>query len=184
MAIEIEFRGPLTKVGFRKLLGFLKKNGKFVKKTKRKTFVFFTNDKTVDLKVRTTDGQSEIVVKKGFWGARKREEIVLPIKTKLVEVAQELVAALGYKEGVIALRESQIFVYQGVEFSLVKFPKNYSFYEAEFAGGQSIKDPEAHVERILKSLELEIWSEKENYDFLMFCNQKIDKHFKIGKEFG
>ena len=182
MAIEIEFRGPLTKTGFRKLLGFLKKKGEFVKKTKRKTFVFFTDDKTVDLKVRTTDGQSEIVVKKGFWGARRREETVLPIETRLIGTAQKLLAALGYQEGVIALRETELFVYQEVEFSLVKCPKNYYFYEAEFVGGQSIKDPEAHVERVLKSLGLEVWSEKENYHFLMFCNQKIDKHFNLGRK--
>lgn len=184
MAIEIEFRGPLTKAGFQKLLGFLKRKGRFVKKTKRKTFVFFTDDKTLDLKVRTTDGESEIVVKKGFWGARKREEIVLPIETKLVGVAQELLAALGYEEGVIALRETEVFVYKDVELSLVKCPKNYYFYEAEFVGGKSIKGPEAQVERILKFLELEIWSEKEVYDFLMFCNQNIDEHFNLGRELG
>lgn len=184
MAVEIEFRGPLTKTGFQKLLAFLKRNGKFVKRTKRKTFVFFTDDKTLDLKVRITDGQSEIVVKKGFWGARKREEIVLPIETKLVGAAQEILAALGYEEGVMTLREAEVFVYKDVEFSLVKCPKNYYFYEAEFVGGKSIKDPEAHVKRVLKSLELGIWSEKEVYDFLMFCNQNIDEHFKLGREFG
>ncbi len=179
MAVEIEFRGPLTKNKFQELFKFFRKKTRFARKTKRKTFVFFTNDKTLDLKVRTTDGVSEIVAKKGFWGARKREEIILPIKTDLIKAAQKFLALLGYKKGIIAIRETYIFKYKNIEFSLVKCPKNYYFYEAEFIGNKAIKNPEKHVKKILESLGLKVWSEKEVYDFLMWGNKKIDKHFSL-----
>jgi adenylate cyclase class IV len=179
MITEIELRGPLGKAGFQKLLRFLKKEAKFIKRSKRKTFVFHTNDKTLDLKVRTTDGNSEIVVKKGFWGAKKREEIILPIKISQVDKAKKLLAALGYKTGIVPLRETFVFEYKDIEFSLVKCPKSYYFYEAEFIGSKSIKEPEAYVQKILESLGLKIWSEREVYDFLMFCNKEIDEHFEV-----
>lgn len=179
MPIEIEFRGPLTKNKFQKLLRFFKKEARFVKKTKRKTFVYFTNDKTLDLKVRTTDGISEIVIKKGFWGARKREEIILPIKAKLIEEVQKFLAFLGYKKGIIAVRETYIFEYKSIEFSLVKCPKNYYFYEAEFINNKTTKNPKNHIKKILEYLELKVWSEKEVYNFLMWCNKKIDKRFSF-----
>ncbi|UZE92971.1 MAG: hypothetical protein IB617_02320 [Candidatus Nealsonbacteria bacterium] len=179
MATEIEFRGPLTITGFQKLFKFLKKEARFVKKMKRKTFVFYFPNKNLDLKIRSTDGDSEIVVKKGFWGARRRQEIILPIETRFVKKAQKLLAALGYKKGGIAIRESYIFEYKSIEFALVKCPNNYYFYEAEFINNKLIRKPEEYIMKVLKSLNLKIWSEKEVYDFLMFCKKKIDKTFNI-----
>lgn len=179
MAFEIEFRGPLAKSGFQKLLKFLRVKGKFLRILRRKTFVYYTKDKNLDLKVRTTNSASEIVLKKGFWGARKREEIIIPISSKSVKLAQKFLAALGYMEGIIASRETNLFEYENIEFALVKCPKNYYFYEAEFINNNSIKDPGAHIKKILKGLGLKVWSEKETYDFLMFCNKKIDEHFKF-----
>lgn len=179
MNIEIEFRGPLTKADYQKLFQFLKKNGRFLKKWQRETYVFHTRDKALDLKVRTTNRASEIVVKKGFWGARKREEIILPIASKHVQTAQQFMVALGYNSGTIASRTTFLFEYQCLEFALIKCPKNYYFYEAEFIENKTIKNPEKHMQKVLKSLDLKVWSEREVYDFLMFCNQKIDQPFKI-----
>lgn len=179
MNIEIEFRGPLTKSGYHKLSRFLKNNGRFSRRWQRQTYVFHTKDKTLDLKVRTTNRASEIVVKKGFWGARKREEIIIPIKEEHVDLAQRFLAALGYDSGVIASRLTNLFEYQGVEFALIKCPRNYFFYEAEFMANKSIKNPQAHIKKVLKSLGLKVWSEKEVYDFLMFCNKKIDNSFTV-----
>ena len=179
MAEEIEFRGPLSEVEYKKLDEFLKKNGEFTKKWSRKTFVFHTRDKTLDLKVRTTGKASEIVLKKGFWAARKREEIIIPISGRSVDLAKRFLAALGYKDGIITYRITHLFQYQSIEFALVKCPKNYYFYEAEFIKDKSIKNPEKHIQRVLKSLGLKIWSIKESYDFLMFCNREIDKPFSV-----
>jgi len=179
MKFEIELRGPLTKSKFQSLLNFLREQARFIKKTERTTFVFHTNDKTLDLKIRTTDGASEIIVKKGFWGARKREEIVLPIEAEAIGAAKKILTALGYQKGIIAERETFIFEYKGIELSLVKCPKDYYFYEAEFIRKRSIRNPEEYVKQILKLLGLKIWSEKEVYEFLMFCNRKIDKHFAL-----
>ena len=129
--------------------------------------------------MRTIDNVSEIVIKKGFWGARKRKEIILQIEEKELDSAKMFMALLGYKKGIIAIRETHIFDYKGIEFSLVKCPKNYYFYEAEFIKNKSVKDPEKYIENVLESLDLKVWSEKEVYDFLMFCNKNIDKSFSI-----
>jgi hypothetical protein len=178
MAIEIEFRGPLTKSEFKKLLNFLKKEADFVKRMKRKTFIFETKNKSLDLKTRITDGISEIVLKKGFMGAVKREEIILPLRSKSIEEATRLLSLLGYNKGIIAIRDNYIFNYKNIEFALVKCPNGYCFYEAELINNKKIKNPERHIEEVLKSLDLVVWSEKEVYDFMMYCKKNIDKHFE------
>jgi hypothetical protein len=177
MAIEIEFRGPLTKEEYNKLFAFLKKNGQFKKKWTRETYVFFTEDKSLDLKVRTTDGATEIVIKKGKWGASQREEIILPVDSASVEIAKKFLAALGYNEGIIAVRETNIFLYQEVEFAVVKSPDGLFFYEAEYVG-EPVKNPEKQILKVLRSLNLNVWSEKEVVDFFLAC-RKTDRHFKI-----
>lgn len=181
MATEIEFRGPLTQIEFDKMLIFLRKEADFIKRMARKTFVFETKDKTLDLKVRTTDSVDEIVLKKGFWGARKREEIVIPLKTNSIEESVRLFSLLGYNKGIIAVRDNYIFNYKNIEFALVKCPNNYCFYEAEFIDNKEIKNPEKHIKEVLKSLNLKVWSEKEVYDFMMYCKKNIDEHFEYKK---
>jgi len=178
MATEIEFRGPLTKNEFQKLLNFFKKEGKFVKRMKRKTFVFENKDKTLDLKVRTTDGVPEIVLKKGFMGAVRREEIILQLKTDSTKEAVRLFSLLGHNKGIIAIRDNYIFNYKNIEFALVKCPNNYCFYEAELINNKGIKNPEKHIKDVLKSLNLKAWSEKEVYEFMMYCKKNIDEHFE------
>ncbi len=178
MPTEIEFRGPLTKNEFQKLLTFFKKEADFVKRMKRKTFVFFMKDKTLDLKVRMTDRVPEIVLKKGFAGARRREEIILPLKINSTKEALRLFSLLGHNKGIIAIRDNYIFNYKNIEFSLVKCPKNYYFYEAELINNKRRKNPEKHIKEILKSLNLKAWSEKEVYQFMMWCKKNIDEHFE------
>lgn len=178
MTTEIEFRGPLTKNGFQKLLGFLKKEAEFVKRMKRTTFVFENKDKTLDLKVRTTDGVPEIVLKRGFAGARRREEIILPLRTSSMKEAIRVFSLLGHNKGIIAIRDNYIFNYKNIEFTLVKCPNNYCFYEAEFINNKKIKNPEQHIKEVLKLLGLTVWSEKEVYEFMMYCKKNIDEHFE------
>lgn len=181
MAIEIEFRGPLTKNEFQKLLSFFKNEADFIKRMKRKTFVFENKDKTLDLKVRTTDGVPEIVLKKGFVGARRREEIILPIKANSIKEVVKLFSLLGYNKGIIAIRDNYIFNYRNIEFALVRCPNDYYFYEAELINNKVIKNPEKHIKEVLKSLNLKAWSEKEVYDFMMWCKKNIDEHFEYKK---
>lgn len=178
MATEIEFRGPLTAKEFKKLFGFLKKKAVFVKRMKRTTHVFETNDDALDLKARITDGVPEMVLKKGFAGARRREEVVIPLRTKSVDEAIKFFCLLGYNKGIIAERDNYIFNYKNIEFTLVKCPNNCCFYEAEFINGSKIKNPEKHVEEVLKSLNLKVWSEKQVWDFMMYCKSHIDEHFE------
>ena len=181
MSTEIEFRGSLTKDEFQKLLSFFKKEAEFVKRMKRKTFVFYNNNKTLDLKVRTTDGVPEIVLKKGFAGARRREEIILPLKTNSTEEAVRMFSLLGHNKGIIAIRDNYIFNYKNIEFALVRCPNDYYFYEAELINNKGVKNPEKHIKEVLKSLNLKAWSEKEVYDFMMYCKKNIDKHFEYKK---
>ncbi len=181
MATEIELRGPLTKTEFQRVFSFLKKKGRFIKKIKRKTFVYYFPNKKLDIRIRITNGFSEIVVKEGVWSSRKRQEVIFPINSKSVKKAQKFLAALGYTKGGIALRESYIFKFKYVEFALVKCPKGYYFYEAEFIKNKKIVNPEKYILDILNSLNLKVWSEKEVIKFFMFCKKRIDKPFRINK---
>jgi len=178
MAIEIEFRGPLEKNEFLKLLSFFKKEAEFVKRMKRKTFVFDSKDKTIDLKIRTTDRVPEIVLKKGFAAARRREEIIIPLKTDSMKEAVRIFSLLGHNKGIIAIRDNYIFNYKNIEFALARCPNGYCFYEAELINNKGVKNPEKHIKDVLKSLDLRVWSEKEVYDFFMYCKKNIDEHFE------
>jgi adenylate cyclase class IV len=123
-------------------------------------------------------GIPEIVLKKGLWEAKRREEIVLPLKIKSIKPALKLFALLGYNKGKIAVRDNYIFIYKNIEFTLAKCPKGCYYYEAEFVNNKrGIKNPEKHIENILKSLGLKIWSDKEFLNFLIFLDEKIDSRF-------
>lgn len=71
--------------------------------------------------------------------------------------------------------------YCTIEFALVKCPGGHCFYEAELINGKGVKNPEKHIKEVLKSLNLKAWSEKEVYEFMMYCKKNIDEHFEYKK---
>ena len=84
--IEVESRGPLSMEDFARAKNFLEKNGRFKGENKRLSLMYFRNkfpkdmteikDEKVDLRIRVTNGQAELVLKYGTFSASdSRKEI-------------------------------------------------------------------------------------------------------------
>ena len=75
--IECEIRADITK-DYEKILKNLYKSKKIISKTKRLSVMFFgkTDKGEIDVRVRITNGQAEIAVKKGFLHTFGRVEII------------------------------------------------------------------------------------------------------------
>lgn len=79
--IECEIRAELRSRDFEKVLKDLKKRGKFVNKTERLSVMFFrcSDAGDLDLRVRITNGECEVVMKRGDHHAADRVETVQTI---------------------------------------------------------------------------------------------------------
>lgn len=86
--IEVEVRGKIE--DFEKSIGKFRKFAKFIKEKNRFSLVYTRNEvpedareileEKVDLRLRITNGEAEIALKYGSWGAEEsREEIIIPI---------------------------------------------------------------------------------------------------------
>lgn len=82
--IEVEFRAEILPPDLEKIKRQLGKLGTLSSKTKRLSFMCFGNvgTKKIDIRVRTTNGACEVVVKSGSFGAHDR-----------IEIAQDIVPA-------------------------------------------------------------------------------------------
>ena len=74
--IELELRAIIKKEDFDLLFKKLEVRGKLISTTERVSVMFFgtCNKDSFDLKVRITDGKSEVVVKKGDYHSHNRTE--------------------------------------------------------------------------------------------------------------
>ena len=86
---EIEQRGKLSKEKFHELDKLFRKDGKFVDVKKRLSLIWCTSvksaaevkDETIDLRLRVTNGEGEVVLKHGKWsGSDSRKEFSFPVK--------------------------------------------------------------------------------------------------------
>lgn len=74
--IELELRAEILKKDFTAIYNKLEKSGKFISETDRLSVMFFGNYKNsiLDIRIRITNGQSEVVIKKGDWHSHNRTE--------------------------------------------------------------------------------------------------------------
>ncbi len=154
---EVEVRGPLSKAKYDLLLDVLHKKGKF-KLERRRLFIDYStfldgeglSGRTKDIRVRQTNGEPEIVVKIGAWtGNESRRELIVPTKTGSFDTLVQVFAALGYTKGILGIRNSQVFQFQGAEFAVVEVPGHSYYFEAEIMGH---KDETSEIEKRIRSI--------------------------------
>jgi adenylate cyclase class IV len=186
---EVEVRGPLDKMQFRKFNSWLRKNAEFEGKKRRLLIDFtpFNEDKMTDVRARLTNGEAEIIVKRGAWLGENRKEISVHLGKDNFKNALELLGSLGYKKGMLTLRNISKYLYRGIEFSLVevvkvdkklKETKGFSFfYEAEMlVPEKNSKQAKKHINETLSRLGLPKFRHEE---FVRYVKEELNPKSNI-----
>ena len=184
---EIEVRGPLNKDQYNHLLKFLSQKGK-KKSYKKRILIDYSESignkkldkRNVDLRIRSTNGIPEIILKRGKWAAQDaRDEISILTKRGSFDKLVQFFGAVGITKGVLCERNISVFDYKNIEFAIIEIAGEYYTYEAEILLDNK-NDSEASkkkINEVCHNLGLDIFSDKEFFDFIKMLNKSINKKF-------
>lgn len=185
IAHEVELRGPLHRSRYDGLLRFLRKNGKSLEHRTRTNYLFDHKNKQVDLRVRSTNDDIEMVLKLGHVGAHRRKEISFRLGKIKLEDALDFLYHLSYRKGWTGVRISDIFKYMGFEFAVVSVPGRgeYHTYYFEIEGkaraAADVPKVKKRMLRLLKRMDLRTFSKKEYDNYLIGMNKYASERFVL-----
>lgn len=181
---EVEVRGPIhNQQEYARVEEVLKKEGTFVREDKRIIIDYSTfldggvRERTLDIRARVTNGEPEMIIKRGSWGGDEvREEVSVPVhKGKFFDLLRAY-ALLGYTKGVLVARKSRVYTYRDTEIVLVTIPGHSSFYEAEHIVQHEAQHDAARasLEGVVQSLGLETFSDEEWFSYVETLNKEAN----------
>lgn len=185
--IEVEVRGPLNKKQYNNLVEFFSKKTK-LKTTKNRVFIDYSTliegqglkNRNKDIRLRVTNGIPEIIIKIGEWGENEsRREISIKTLKGSFDDLVEAFGILGFKKGVLCVRNSKVYDYKGVEFALVEVPNHSFYYEAEkmiWTNGdkkQAIKE----ISNVCRELKLDIFNKEDFFKYVNCLNKEANEIF-------
>jgi len=184
--IEIEIRGPLSKEKFDNLVSLFETDGKKITEKNRVLIDYSTfleggvENRQKDIRLRVTNGMPEIVVKIGAWGGvEQRKELSVFARPGEFDTLVEIFAALGFCKGMLCVRKSKIYEYQGIEFALVEVPGHSYYYEAEKMANE--KEDANKITREMKSickdLGLNVFGRKQFFEYVGQLNKEANEIF-------
>ena len=170
--IEVEVRGGIK--NFEELLEKFRREAIFVEEKDRISFIYFREDSDVndlnavredpvDLKLRVTNKEAEIVMKYGRWGAEEaRKEFLFPIDLDKFGSALEFFMHLGWFRGVLMDTKTFLFKLENIEFALVR-SGDICYFEAEklISDEESVEESIMEIKKVCKKMGIEIFEEKE-----------------------
>jgi len=185
--IEIEMRGPLTSDSYQKTLEFLQKEANF-KKEKRRVLIDYStfldtdgfSSRTLDIRSRITNGEGEMIIKQGaFGGSDVRREVSVPVAGKDYLPLVEAYALMGYKKGVLCVRNTMAFEYKGVEVALIEVPGHSYFFEAEIEldKEEGIEEAQKVIRSVCDELSLTLYSDDEYFAYVETLNEEANGVF-------
>lgn len=191
--VEVEHRGLLTKEKFDELSLLLKEKGKFFGEKKRFSLIFSPsreeesyelNRSPIDLKVRITNGKVELVLKYGSWsGNDARKEFLFSIEPKKMEEIVEFLFILGYYFRVLQATTTKLYLYNEVEFALVKVPGWGYYFEAEIAtNSNEIEKGNKKIIKECQKLGIAALDDKNFCKMLDDLNNRPGHRFNLKKE--
>lgn len=181
--IEVEIRGPLTKAGYLKLEKFLKKNGHFVQKKDRILIDYSSENiesRNNDIRLRVTNKIPEIVIKRGkLGGSDQRQEISVLTKKNNFDNLVKIFAILGFKKGILCVRNGNIYEYKGIEFSIVEVPNHSYYFEVEklIRSDKNKNIVKLELIKMCKKLNLKVFSDKGLFLYLRKLNNEANEVF-------
>lgn len=179
---EIELRGRLTPTEKNKLANFLSKNGKLIKQYKRTQWIFrLSHNKIIDLRIKQTNGENEFSLKVGKLGNPNRKEISIPFDKDKLKDSFDFLKFLGHREGLKAVRNADIYQYEGIEWAIVEVPNHSNYFEAEKLVGSKKEGKEAKEEivKVAEGLGLKVFSPKETVEYIRVLDDEVNKKFKL-----
>ncbi len=189
---EVEVRGKITE-DFATLLARFRKIATFVGEKYRFSLIYFNHglvkdvreikEEKIDLRLRITNKQAELILKYGTWGGSdSREEHSLPVPREKFADTVVILQRLGWTNGVVFATKTYVFHYKGIEFALVS-NRDLTYFEAEkmVADKKDITEEQDAILAACKSLHLEPFSDEEFMDTLNAINNKPENQFDFTK---
>ncbi|HEY9582761.1 MAG TPA: CYTH domain-containing protein [Candidatus Paceibacterota bacterium] len=186
--IEVELRGILTEVSYVKLKIFLEQNGKHMKSFNREMYLFrdypsYSEDfvgRKLDIRLRNTDGDCEIMLKEDIGGAR--EEVSLKLVDHDLNKVKRIMKGLGIKEAIWMQRNKEIYEYKGIHFDLTRCPpSDILYFEAEMnvSNVSEVQGATNKITSVAKEIGLEVLSDEETRVLIDDLDRKANKLVQI-----
>ena len=169
--IELELRAEILKKDFVAIFDKLKKKGNLISETDRLSVMFFGDykDSCLDIRVRITNGESEIAIKKGNFYSCNRTEFSQKIPNEQFINMVKIMSRLGFDSKV---GERKTFNFQfpdEIIISLAK-AKNLSYLEIEKMTDKLNQNRDKEkLYGVAKDLDVKIIKNKEKFD--NFCER-------------
>lgn len=172
--IELELRAEILSKDFDTVLSKLKNNGEFISRANRLSVMFFGEYKNefVDIRIRVTDKESEIVVKKGGLHSHNRIELSQKISNDQFMGMVRIISQLGF-DSKVGERENWNFKFSDkIIVSLVK-AGNLSYLEIEKMTDEinQYKDKKQLL-GIAKKIDVKVIEDKKYFD--NFCKRLFE----------
>lgn len=187
--IEVEARGYLTKVKYESLKAFFDKYGtnKFIK---NRILIDYSTcikgadirDRHLDIRARITNEIPEMIIKVGKWkGSDTRKEISVILQKGQFSNLVQAYAVLGYKKGVLCIRNSLIYFFKNIEFALVEVPSHSYFFEAEICvvSETEVEKAQNDIKNVCKDLNIQLFTDQEWFNYIDVLNKEANKLFDI-----
>lgn len=188
---EIEMRGQIQESDLETLKSKLKEIA-VLKEIKNRVLIDYTTlidgqkieDRTTDIRIRNTNGVSEIIVKTGKWGGSDaRKEFKVKTEGSFDSLVQ-VMSLLGYTKGVLCVRNSEVYQLGDVEIAIVEVPNHSYYFEAEIETDTS-HDVSALSKEILEAMAsfgLQAFSDNEFYNYIKRLNAEANTVFNANVE--
>ncbi len=183
--IELEIRAIIKKEDFENIFKKLKKMGKLVSAPNRLSVMFYglCDKNNIDVKVRITDGKSEVVIKKGDFHSHNRTEYSQAIANSEFLNMVRIFSQFGFGAKVFERLTYNIRLPGKIMLSLVK-AGDYSYLEIEKMTDKKNQDADKIIlENIAKDLGVAIIGDKRSYyDFFNMLTAEVDWSFSGTKK--
>jgi len=191
--IEVEHRGKISEKKFKELKSFFDKNAKFLGGKDRFSVIYFRSksknseerkNELIDLKLRITNGKTELVMKHGKCsGSDSRKEFIFEIDSSKFDQMIEFLKILGFRHGVLQATTTFAFLYDGIEFALVKVPDWGYYFEAEIVtDNKSVDVADVKIHKHCSELGLKVLDEDAFWKLLDSLNSREGFTFDLDQQ--
>lgn len=190
---EVELRALITKSDFSRISQYANKEGKELGKVRRflvdySTYLESVRERKKDIRVRSTNGRREIIVKIGGLASEGRREESVAVAGSMRDLLT-VMAMMGFTKGTAALKNIYSFQFEEIELSLHEIlifekpsvPNSY-FLEVEILTDATHEASAIlRLKEFLKQLHLAQVSEEEWYQYIEQINKDANGVFEYGK---
>jgi hypothetical protein len=186
--IELELRAEISGDKFEELLAILRKQAKLVSHTKRLSVMHFgkIGDYDFDIRVRITNGEAEVVIKRGGFHSDNRVEISQPINKDQFMGMVHMLSLFNFTTKV-AERETYNFdLGDEIIYSLVKAGNIFYVEIEKISSKDSIEENRKKLLSIINKQQLKLINTEKSFSKLCdrlskYCDWSFDNsedHFK------